>query len=48
MNSEVGMNCTLTLTFIKDNQLSLVVIAQIASFALLFSRNYRNIIPDSY
>jgi|WetSurMetagenome_2_1015567.scaffolds.fasta_scaffold35445_3 hypothetical protein len=31
MNSEAGMNCTLTQTFIKDNQLSLVVIVQIAS-----------------
>lgn len=31
MNSEAGMNYTPTLTFIKDNQLSLAVIVQIAS-----------------
>jgi hypothetical protein len=36
MNSEAGMNCTLTLIFIKDNQLSLVVIFQIASSLAYF------------
>jgi hypothetical protein len=36
MNSEAGMNCTPTLTFIKDNQLKLVVIVQMASSLAYF------------